>query len=118
MAPWALALYALYAALAFGGRTLVQLRRTGSTGFKGLSGRPLSAEWTGGVLFFAALLLGLASLRFAGQLLVGGGTFGGFASTLDGHADDEQNDGHRHEPDDQQQASPHYSGVLVHRSHD
>jgi protein-S-isoprenylcysteine O-methyltransferase Ste14 len=70
MAPWALALYALYVALAFGGRTLLQLRRTGSTGFKGLSGRPLSAEWTGGVLFIAALLLDLAAplLGLAGAL--------------------------------------------------
>ena len=40
MAPWALALYALFVALAFGGRTLLQLR---CTGFKGLSGRPISA---------------------------------------------------------------------------
>jgi protein-S-isoprenylcysteine O-methyltransferase Ste14 len=70
MEPWALALYALYVALAFGGRTLLQLRRTGSTGFKGLSGRPLSAEWTGGMLFIAALLLGLAAplLGLAGAL--------------------------------------------------
>jgi hypothetical protein len=59
MAPWALALYALYLALAFGGRTLVQLR---STGFKGINGRPFSAEWSGGVLFVAAVLLGLAAL--------------------------------------------------------
>ena len=41
MALWALGLYALYLALAFGGRPLLQLR---STGFKGISGRPLSAE--------------------------------------------------------------------------
>jgi protein-S-isoprenylcysteine O-methyltransferase Ste14 len=61
MAFWALALYALYLALAFGGRTLLQLRSTGSTGFKGISGRPFSAEWTGGVMFVAAFLLGLAS---------------------------------------------------------
>ena len=61
MATWALALYALYLALAFGGRTLLQLRRTGSTGFKGISGRPGSAEWIGGVLFAAALMLGLAA---------------------------------------------------------
>jgi protein-S-isoprenylcysteine O-methyltransferase Ste14 len=70
MAPWALVLYALYLALAFGGRTLLQLRSTGSTGFKGISGSPLSAEWTGGVLFVAALLLGLAVplLDLAGAL--------------------------------------------------
>jgi protein-S-isoprenylcysteine O-methyltransferase Ste14 len=58
MALWALG---LYLALAFGGRILLQLRRTGSTGFKGISGRPLSAEWTGGVLFVVAFLLGLAA---------------------------------------------------------
>ena len=67
MAPWALALYVLYLALAFGGRTLVQLR---STGFKGISGRPFSAEWSGGVLFVAAVLLGLAApvLDLAGTI--------------------------------------------------
>ncbi len=70
MALWALALYVLYLALAFGGRTLLQLRSTGSTGFKGISGRPLSAEWTGGVLFVAAFLLILAAplLGLAGAL--------------------------------------------------
>jgi hypothetical protein len=36
MAVLALALYVLYLALAFGLRTLIQLRRTGSTGFHGL----------------------------------------------------------------------------------
>jgi drug/metabolite transporter superfamily protein YnfA len=50
MALWALALCVLYLALAFGGRTLLQLRSSGSTGFKGVSGRPLSVEWIGGVL--------------------------------------------------------------------
>ena len=67
MAPWALDFYALYLALAFGGRTLVQLR---STGFKGISGRPFSAEWSGGVLFVAAVLLGLAApvLDLAGAI--------------------------------------------------
>ncbi|QIN85369.1 isoprenylcysteine carboxylmethyltransferase family protein (plasmid) [Rubrobacter tropicus] len=56
-----LVLLALYLALAFGGRTLVQLRSTGSTGFKGISGRPFSAEWAGGVLFVAAVVLFLAA---------------------------------------------------------
>jgi protein-S-isoprenylcysteine O-methyltransferase Ste14 len=70
MALWALALYVLYLALAFGGRTLLQLRSTGSTGFKGISGHAFSAEWTGGVLFVAAFLLGLAApvLDLAGAL--------------------------------------------------
>lgn len=56
----AIGLYALFIALAFGLRSLVQLRRTGSSGFRGISGRPGSAEWFGGVLFVAALALGLA----------------------------------------------------------
>lgn len=55
----ALALYALYLATAFIARSIIQRRRTGSTGFRGISGRPGSAEWTGGVLFVAALALGL-----------------------------------------------------------
>jgi len=38
-----LALYGAYLALAFGLRTAIQLRRTGSTGFHGLGGRPGSA---------------------------------------------------------------------------
>ena len=61
MAAYALALFAVYLALAFGARTVLQLRRTGSSGFKGISGRPGSAEWVGGVLFVFAFLLGLAA---------------------------------------------------------
>lgn len=57
----ALASYGLYLALAFGWRTLVQLRRTGSTGFHGIGGRPGSAEWFAGVLFTVALLVGVAA---------------------------------------------------------
>ncbi len=56
-----MALFIFYFALAFGMRTVLQLRRTGSTGFKGVSGRPGSAEWLGGVLFIVALMLGLAA---------------------------------------------------------
>ena len=61
MPELALALYLVYFGLAFALRSLVQLRRTGSTGFRGISGRPGSAEWVGGVLFVAALVLGLAA---------------------------------------------------------
>ena len=45
----------------------MQLR---STGFKGISGRPFSAEWSGGVLFVAAVLLGLVApvLDLAGAI--------------------------------------------------
>jgi protein-S-isoprenylcysteine O-methyltransferase Ste14 len=57
----ALVLYGVYLALAFGGRMLIQVRRTGSTGFHGLSGRPFSAEWLAGVGFATALLIGAAA---------------------------------------------------------
>lgn len=61
MATLALVLYAAYLVLAFGIRTLIQLRRTGSTGFHGLAGRPGSAEWLAGVGFALALLVGAAA---------------------------------------------------------
>lgn len=60
VAALALALLALYGLLAFGVRVVVQLRRTGSTGFKGLSGAPGSAEWISGMLFAAAIALCVA----------------------------------------------------------
>jgi protein-S-isoprenylcysteine O-methyltransferase Ste14 len=61
MSALALVLYVVYLALAFGLRTLIQLRRTGSSGFHGLGGRPLSAEWIAGVGFTLALLVGAAA---------------------------------------------------------
>jgi protein-S-isoprenylcysteine O-methyltransferase Ste14 len=63
MATLALILYAVYLALAFGVRILIQVRRTGSTGFLGLHGRPGSAEWIwiAGVGFAVALLVGAAA---------------------------------------------------------
>jgi protein-S-isoprenylcysteine O-methyltransferase Ste14 len=57
----ALAFYTLYLALAFGFRTWLQLRRTGESGFKGVSGRPGSLEWTAGVLFIVAIGVGVAA---------------------------------------------------------
>ena len=68
MAAVALTLYLTFLATAFGLRSLVQYRRTGSTGFRGLAGRPGAAEWWGGVLFALALVLGLAgpALQLAG----------------------------------------------------
>jgi protein-S-isoprenylcysteine O-methyltransferase Ste14 len=48
-------LIAIYLAVAFGWRTWSQVRRTGSTGFRGISGAPGSAAWFGGVLFIVAL---------------------------------------------------------------
>lgn len=70
MAWLALALYAIYLATAFLLRTELHHRRTGSTGFHGISGRPGSAEWFGGILFILALNLGVAAPVFdlAGEL--------------------------------------------------
>lgn len=61
MPSLALVGYAVYLALAFGVRSVVHLRRTGTTGFVGLSGRPFSVEWWAGVLFAAALVGGAAA---------------------------------------------------------
>ena len=58
---FALGLYALYGALAFGLRSWLQLRRTGETGFKGISGRPGSLEWTAGLLFAIAIAVGVVA---------------------------------------------------------
>lgn len=97
IAELALALYVAYLGLAFGLRSWLQRRRTGSTGFVGLRGRPGSVEWLGGVLFAVALLLGFAApvLALAGVLepwaLLDGGpghavgvalTVAGIAATL------------------------------------
>ena len=97
MADWALIFFLAYVALAFGLRSVVQRIRTGSTGFRGISGRPGSLEWSGGVLFVVALLCALAApiLDLAGVLdpisplngeyghAAGGGLFfGGLAITL------------------------------------
>lgn len=60
----ALVIYSVWLGLAFGLRTLLHWRRTGSTGFKGISGKPGSLEWFAGVLFVVALLGG-----FVGALL-------------------------------------------------
>ena len=61
MAVVALIAYGLYLALAFGVRALIQIRRTGSSGFKGVSGSIGSPEWLAGVLFVVALLIGAAA---------------------------------------------------------
>ena len=61
-AAWAALIgFAIFSLLAFGLRSLVHYRRTGTSGFVGLSGRPGSAEWWGGVLFALALLVALAA---------------------------------------------------------
>lgn len=63
----ALSLLVLFHAVAFGLRTWQHLRDTGSTGFHGISGRPGSAEWLGGVLFVVGIVLGF--LAPLGELL-------------------------------------------------
>lgn len=65
-----LALFALYGLLAFGLRMVVQLRRTGSTGFAGLPGVAMSAEWISGLLLALAVALCIAGsvLQFTGAL--------------------------------------------------
>lgn len=55
----ALVLYVLACVVLFGVRSWIQLRRTGSTGFHGISGTPADAGWWGGVLFVVAMVLGL-----------------------------------------------------------
>jgi protein-S-isoprenylcysteine O-methyltransferase Ste14 len=56
----ALILYVVALIALFGVRSWVQRRRTGHTGFHGISGTPADAGWWGGVLFVAAIVLGLA----------------------------------------------------------
>ncbi|MCV7039846.1 isoprenylcysteine carboxyl methyltransferase [Mycolicibacterium moriokaense] len=51
----ALVLFVVFAALGFGWRSWEQRRRTGSTGFHGISGRPGSLEWFAGVGFIVSM---------------------------------------------------------------
>lgn len=55
-----LVLYIVAVVVLFGVRSWVQYRRTGSTGFRGVSGTPAEAQWWGGVLFVVAMVAGLA----------------------------------------------------------
>lgn len=57
----AVTLFGTFAALGFGWRSWLQHRRTGSTGFHGISGRFGSAEWCGGVGFVLALIVAVAA---------------------------------------------------------
>lgn len=97
MAESALLFLGVYLLLAFGLRSAVMRIRTGSTGFVGISGAPGSTEWSGGVLFAVALVLGAVApaLDLAGALdpigaldgdfghQAGAGLFfGGLATTL------------------------------------
>lgn len=65
-----LALFALYGFLAIGLRMVVQLRRTGSTGFTGLRGVAGSVEWICGLGFAMAVVLCIAGpvLQLTGLL--------------------------------------------------
>ena len=101
MSAAALVVFAVYLGVGFGLRTWVQWRQTGDTGWRGLSGRPLSAQWWAGVLFALALLAGVAGplvaiaglapvsvldstpLQVAGLALAVTGTAATFASQLD-----------------------------------
>jgi protein-S-isoprenylcysteine O-methyltransferase Ste14 len=97
MATSALIFLGVYFFLCFGVRSVVQKIRTGSTGFRGISGELGSTEWVGGVLFAVALGLGVLApvLDLAGALdpiaaldqdvvrQAGGGMyFGGLVTTL------------------------------------
>jgi len=55
----ALVLYGVYFLLAYVARTVIQRRRMGDGGFRGVSGPPGSAEWSAGVLLVLALLAGV-----------------------------------------------------------
>ncbi|MCX5275308.1 methyltransferase family protein [Streptomyces virginiae] len=57
----ALALFTVWAVTAFGIRAMIQARRTGDAGFRGISGRPGTASWWAGVAFVLALLGGAAA---------------------------------------------------------
>src|SRR5271167_866524 len=69
MPALALAFLALYSLLAFGVRIAVHVRRTGTTGFKGLRGAS-GSERTGGLLLVIAVVLCVAgpALQLAGVL--------------------------------------------------
>ena len=55
MAVVALVLIAVFGALGFGWRSWEQRRRTGSTGFRGVSGQLGTTEWFAGVGFVVAM---------------------------------------------------------------
>ncbi|MCW2736505.1 methyltransferase [Nocardioides sp.] len=63
----AIGAYVVYLLVAFVVRTIIQVRRTGDSGYRGLSGRFGTAEWWAGVLFVVALVVGVAA-PFAGLL--------------------------------------------------
>jgi protein-S-isoprenylcysteine O-methyltransferase Ste14 len=94
----ALVVYFIWFVLAFGVRMLVQYQRTGDSGWRGLLGRVGSAEWSAGVLFSVALVVGVLgpvtaiagvakpfdslSLRWVGLLVAVFGVVGTLAAQL------------------------------------
>ena len=70
MTRTALALALLFYLVGFLGRGWLQYRRTGDWGYRGFSGRPFSAVWWGGVMFFSAGIAAVAApvLDLAGTL--------------------------------------------------
>lgn len=61
MTTLALGFFLIYLLVAFLGRALLLKRSTGTAGWRGISGRPGSAAWFGGVLFAVALALGITA---------------------------------------------------------
>jgi protein-S-isoprenylcysteine O-methyltransferase Ste14 len=59
MSITALALFGVYLGIGFVLRSWLQWRRTGDTGFRGISGRPGNPEWLAGVAFVVALVAGV-----------------------------------------------------------
>ncbi|MFE3545790.1 methyltransferase family protein [Nocardia sp. NPDC059177] len=62
MAVAALVLYVIFGALGFGWRSWRHYAATGSSGFKGVSGRLGSMEWLAGAGFVVAIVSGLAGV--------------------------------------------------------
>ena len=60
MAALALALYVIWAVLAFGWRTVIQLRRTGDSGLR-LHADPFTTQWWAKIGFVVAIIAGLAA---------------------------------------------------------
>lgn len=60
MEDTALILLGVFGAIAIGGRVAIQLRTTGETGVKPISGEFGSREWLAGVLFVLAIVLAVA----------------------------------------------------------
>ena len=75
----------VFALLAFGLRGWIHYRRTGTTGFVGISGAAGSVEWLGGVLLAVALLAGFAApVVQLGGLVAASACIGGVAANAAG----------------------------------